>query len=61
MRLETRRGSNHPESKFEAEEAEALWRRFQSDPCPTLKAVAEELEVAPSTLYRIVHRLSYQK
>jgi transposase len=61
MRLENRRGSDHPASKFEPEEVEALWRRFQADTCPTLKAVAEELEVAPSTLYRIVHRLSYQK
>jgi transposase-like protein len=61
MRLENRRGADHPGARFTPAEAEAIRRRCAERPAPTLRAVAREYDCGRMTVSRILHRETYRR
>ena len=60
MRLETRRGAKSPLAKFTAAEVTALRQQMQQTGHRSLRAYAQEHHVSAYTIFRIMHKISYQ-
>ncbi len=62
MRLNTRRGADHPLARFTPEEAAAICKRFTTTtPRPSIRALARELQCAPETIGKLVKHISYRE
>jgi hypothetical protein len=62
VRLENRRGADHHNAKFTAEQAAAICKRFvHEQPRPSIRALARELGVHPSTAHDLVRGHTYRK
>ncbi len=62
MRLNTKRGADHPLARFTPEEAAAICKRYATTtPRPSIRALARELECAHMTAYRLVKHITYRE
>lgn len=61
MHFEVRKGADHPLARLTQEQAEAIHHRWLQSPRPTLRCLALEFNVARMTIYRVVHKITYQK
>ena len=60
MRIRIRSGEEHPQAKFTNDEAEAIRKRFEVDPKPTIREVAEEEGCGRMTIQRIARGITYR-
>ena len=60
MKIRVRAGEEHPLAKFTNEEADAIRKRFEDDPKPTLREVAEEEGCGRMTIQRIARGITYR-
>jgi len=60
MELRVFKGHEHPLARFQPEEVAAIKRRKQQFPACPLRALAREYHCSPTTIYNIVHGISYR-